>query len=42
MNASTEFHAGPPRRSGMLRRLARPFGPIALPLAGTRVVLAAG
>lgn len=30
------FEAGRPRISGPIRRLARPLGPIALPLAGTR------
>jgi deazaflavin-dependent oxidoreductase (nitroreductase family) len=30
------FDAGRPRLSGPLRRLARPLGPLALPLAGTR------
>ena len=33
---TTDFVAGQPRRSGPIRRLARPFGPIAKPLAGTR------
>lgn len=28
--------AGRPHRSGPIRRLVRPFGPIAMPLAGTR------
>ena len=32
----TTFDAGPPRVSGPIRRAARPFGPVALPLAGTR------
>ena len=30
------FDAGRPRRSGPIRRLARPLGPIARPVAGTR------
>lgn len=30
------FDAGRPRLSGPIRRLARPFGPIARPMAGTR------
>jgi deazaflavin-dependent oxidoreductase (nitroreductase family) len=33
---STEFDAGRPHRSGPVRLLARPFGPIAMRLAGTR------
>jgi len=36
MNASTKFHAGRPRLSGPIRRLSRPLGPLALPLAGRR------
>lgn len=35
-SASTTFDAGRPRLSGPIRRLARPLGPIAVPLAGTR------
>jgi len=34
--SATAFDAGRPRWSGPIRRLGRPFGPIALPLAGTR------
>lgn len=30
------FEAGPPRISGPIRTLARPLGPLALPLAGKR------
>ena len=33
---SPAFDAGPPRHSGPIRRLARPFGPIARRLAGRR------
>lgn len=37
MNSTpTDFAAGRPRRSGPIRRLGRPFGPIAKPLAGRR------
>jgi deazaflavin-dependent oxidoreductase (nitroreductase family) len=32
----TTFDAGRPRLSGPIRRVARPLGPLALPLAGTR------
>lgn len=35
-NAPTNFHAGRPRLSGPIRRLSRPLGPLALPLAGRR------
>jgi deazaflavin-dependent oxidoreductase (nitroreductase family) len=34
---STAFVAGPPRRSGPIRAIARPFGPIANRVAGTRL-----
>ena len=38
MNTSTSPHfvAGRPHRSGPIRAIARPFGPIAKPIAGTR------
>ena len=38
MNTSTSPHfvAGRPHRSGSIRAIARPFGPIAKPIAGTR------
>ena len=32
----TAFEAGPPRISGPIRRIARPLGPIARPIAGKR------
>jgi deazaflavin-dependent oxidoreductase (nitroreductase family) len=35
-NAS-DFAAGQPRRSGPIRLLARAFGPVAKPMAGTRI-----
>jgi deazaflavin-dependent oxidoreductase (nitroreductase family) len=34
---STDFVAGRPRRSGPIRAIARPFGPIATRVAGTRL-----
>jgi deazaflavin-dependent oxidoreductase (nitroreductase family) len=34
---SAGFVAGPPRRSGPIRAIARPFGPIAKRVAGTRL-----
>ncbi|MEA2608645.1 MAG: hypothetical protein QOJ75_888 [Chloroflexota bacterium] len=34
---TTDFAASPPRRSGPLRRFVRAFGPIAKPVAGTRI-----
>ena len=33
---SADFVAGPPHRSGPIRAIARPFGPIASRVAGTR------
>jgi deazaflavin-dependent oxidoreductase (nitroreductase family) len=33
---SVTFDAGPPRFSGPIHRLAKPLGPVARPLAGTR------
>ena len=36
MSTPADFRAGRPRVSGPIRRLARPLGPVALPLAGTR------
>lgn len=33
---SVTFDAGRPRFSGPIRRIAKPFGPVARPLAGTR------
>lgn len=35
-SSRTTFDAGSPRLSGPIRRVARPLGPLALPLAGTR------
>ncbi len=32
----TTFEAGPPRISGPIRRIARPLGPLARPIAGKR------
>jgi deazaflavin-dependent oxidoreductase (nitroreductase family) len=34
---TTDFIAGQPHRSGPIRRIARPFGPIATRMAGTRI-----
>ena len=36
-NASSDFVAGRPRRSAPIRAIAKPFGPIARRMAGTRV-----
>ena len=36
-NASPDFVAGRPRRSAPIRAIAKPFGPIARRMAGTRV-----